>query len=253
MFNILRSEWIKLRTVRMNFVLVLLALAFPLIISVLTAALVNINDMDAFDVVDMVRTTSVITAMLIGVIGATSITSEFGFGTIRPTFAATPRRMRVLAAKAIITVVVGLVISAIVVVLCYSLASGILNSRDGNVSLSQVGGGRTALLGVVLFSGIVSLLGYGLGLLTRSSPVAVAVLILEPLVAEFIIAGLLGAAGLNDPLKWMPYQAGGQLFSLPREIADSNGLGRVTGGLYFLVVAAAVAVVGAIVTNNRDA
>lgn len=253
MFNILRSEWIKLRTVRMNFVLVLLAIAFPLAIALPTAALVDVQDMSTVDVLDMVRTTSIITAMLLGVIGATSITSEFGFGTIRPTFAATPRRLRVLAAKAIITIVVGLVIAAVVVVLCYSLASGILNSRDGNVSLDQVDGGSTALLGVVLFSGIVSLLGYGLGLLTRSSPVAVAVLILEPLVAEFLIAGLLGAAGLNDPLKWMPYQAGGQLFSLPSEVADENVLGRIPGGLYFLVVAAAVAAVGAVVTNRRDA
>jgi hypothetical protein len=72
-------------------------------------------------------------------------------------------------------------------------------------------------------------------------------------VAEFLVAGLLGAAGLNDPLKWMPYQAGGQLFQLPREIADENVLGRVPGGLYFLFVAAAVAAVGAMVTNKRDA
>ena len=71
--------------------------------------------------------------------------------------------------------------------------------------------------------------------------------------AEFLIAGLLGAAGLNDPLKWMPYQAGGQLFHLPSEAVDENVLGRVPGGLYFFVVAAAVAAIGAMVTNKRDA
>jgi ABC-2 type transport system permease protein len=251
--HILRSEWIKLRTVRMNFVLVILAIAFPLIITVLTALLVDVDDMGTVDVLDMIRTTSVITAMLVGVIGATSITSEFGFGTIRPTFAATPRRTRVLVVKAALTIVVGLFVTAIVVVLCYSLASGLLNGRDGNIDLDSVPSGQTALIGVVLFAGIVALLGYGLGLLTRSSPVAVAVLILWPLVGEFIVAGLLGAAGLEDPLKWMPYQAGGQLFSLSDEISHGDGLSRAVGGIYFFVVAAAITGFGVVVTNRRDA
>ena len=44
--------------------------------------------------------------MLLGVIGAATVTGEFGFGTIRPTFAATPRRTTVLVAKALVTIIV---------------------------------------------------------------------------------------------------------------------------------------------------
>ena len=46
MINVLRSEWIKLRTVRMNFVLAIIALAFPVIVVVLTASLA---DTDGFE------------------------------------------------------------------------------------------------------------------------------------------------------------------------------------------------------------
>ena len=37
---------------------------------------------------------------------------------------------------------------------------------------------------------------------------AVAILILWPLVAEPIIGAVLGLTGIDDPLKWMPYQSG---------------------------------------------
>ncbi len=115
MISTLRSEWIKLRTVRMNWVLAAIAVAFPLVITVLTTLLVDNDDMNSGDVVGLVTGTSVVTGMLLGVIGAAGITGEFGFGTIRPTFAATPKRSRVIVAKAIVTVVVGAVVEAVMV------------------------------------------------------------------------------------------------------------------------------------------
>ncbi|MCU1359757.1 MAG: hypothetical protein JWN99_1046 [Ilumatobacteraceae bacterium] len=251
MINTLRSEWIKLRTVRMNYVLVILAVGFPLIVVVLTAALVDVHDMSTEDLVNTVSGTSVITALLLGVIGATSITSEFGFGTIRPTFAATPQRSRVLVVKAVLSVVVALIVEAIVAVLCYGIGSALLNNRNGDISLASLDHGRSALIGVVLFAAIVSLLGYGLGLLTRSSPVSVAVLVIWPLVAEPLIAGLLTVAGLDHALRWMPFQGGFALFHLSG--SDPDQLGRAAGGLYFLAVSAVIATVGVVVANNRDA
>ena len=70
MINTLRSEWIKLRTVRMNLVLFIIAVAFPLIVSVLVASLGDIDDLRASDVVGLVTGSSVVTALLLGVVGA---------------------------------------------------------------------------------------------------------------------------------------------------------------------------------------
>jgi ABC-2 type transport system permease protein len=252
--NTLRSEWIKLRTIRMNHVLVILAIAFPLIIVVLTAVLIDIDDMDAKDLAGLVTGTSVVTGMLLGVIGAASITGEFGFGTIRPTFAATPKRMRVVIAKGIVTVVVALVVEAAVVVLCYGVGSGILESRGASLDLGSPGsdGAKAAMGGVVLFAAIVSLLGFGLGLLMRSTPASVAVLILWPLVAEGIVGALLAAAGVEHPFKWLPYNAGINLGN-PDAVEGGDSLGRLIGGLYFFAVAAGVTALGSVVTNRRDA
>src|SRR5436190_17003791 len=105
MIDTLRSEWIKLRTVRMNWVMGIVALAFPLIVSTLTAALKKKSTLRTQDIFDVITGTSVVSALLLGVVAASGVAGEFGFGTIRPTFAATPRRLRVVAAKAVVTVV----------------------------------------------------------------------------------------------------------------------------------------------------
>lgn len=252
MIDTLRSEWIKLRTVRMNGVLAIIAIAFPLVITVLTAILIDPDEMNASDLIGLVTGTSIVTGMLLGVIGASGITGEFGFNTIRPTFAATPKRSRVLMAKAILTIVVGIAVEGAMVALCYGMGSVILNSRGGDVAWSDAGNSRSALIGIICFAGIVSLLGLGLGMLIRSTPAAVAVLILWPLVAEGLIGALLAVAGVDQPFKWLPYNAGINLGN-PDAGQTSESLGQVAGGLYFLAVTGVVCAVGAWSTMTRDA
>ncbi len=252
MIDTLHSEWIKLRTVRMNAVLAVIAIAFPLVITVLTTLLVDIDEMNSGNVVGLVTGTSVITGMLLGVIGAVGITGEFGFNTIRPTFAATPRRSRVLVAKVLLTVLVGAVVQALMVALCFGIGAAIMNNRGGDISLSNAEGEQWALVGIICFAAIVSLLGLGLGMLIRNTPAAVAVLILWPLVAEGLIGALLAVAGVDHPFKWLPYNAGINLGN-PDSTSSAESLGRVWGGLYFFAVSAAVAAVGAWSTMTRDA
>ena len=251
MIATLRSEWIKLRTVRMNLVLFIIAVAFPVIVSVLVASLGDITDLQVSDVAGLVTGSSVVTALLLGVVGAVSISAEFAFGTIRPTFAATPRRMRVLVAKGIVIAVFAAVAETLVVVFCYLVSSSIATSRGASLSLDGDTEARAALIGIVIFAVIVSLLGFGLGMVIRNTPTAVAVLILWPLVVENIVRLILSAAGVDNPQKFLPYVSG---FGLGNPDAPtSESLGRVAGGLYFAAVTALVAAIGAIVTAHRDA
>jgi ABC-2 type transport system permease protein len=247
----IKSEWIKLRTVRMNLVLFVIAVAFPVIVSVLVASLGDIDDLRVSDVAGLVTGTSVVTALLLGVVGAVSISAEFAYGTIRPTFAATPRRTRVLLAKAIVTAVFAAVAEALVVVFCFLVSSAIASSRGATVSLDGEPEARAALIGIVIFAVIVSLLGLGLGMIIRNTPAAVAVLILWPLVVENIIFLILNAAGVDHPQKFLPYISG---FGLgDPNLASSDSLGRVAGGLYFAAVTVVVALIGALITTRRDA
>lgn len=252
MTAVMRSEWIKLRTIRMNWVLVIIAAAFPLIVGVLTTALQGKEHIDSRNIVDVVTGTSIVTALLLGVIGASSITGEFGFGTIRPTFAATPRRSRVVIAKAIVTTALALVVQAIVVLVVYGACAAIASGRDRPVSVGDVPGGQGALIGVVILAGIVSLLGFGLGLLIRNTPATIAVLLVWPLVVENLIAGLLSAAGVAHPAKFLPYLSG---LSLANRQAgtDPDIPSRLHAGLYFGAVTLVIVALGAVLTDRRDA
>jgi ABC-2 type transport system permease protein len=252
MIAVLRSEWIKLRTIRMNWVLIAIAVAFPLVVCILTTSLQKERDINANDVVGLVSGTSTVTALLLGVIAATAITGEFGFGTIRPTFAATPQRSKVITAKAIVSLVLGLAAEAVVVVLAYAACSIIASNRDRPISLSDVPAGTAPLLGVTVFAGIVSLLGYGLGLIIRNTPATVAVLLVWPLVIEGLIAALLGAIGVDHPAKFLPYNSGIQLGN-PDSGTSADVLSRLPAGLYFGSVTLVILVIGTLLTARRDA
>jgi ABC-2 type transport system permease protein len=249
--NVLRSEWIKLRTVRMNLVLFIIAVAFPVVVCVLVTALQNKKNINTVDLAGLVTGTSVVTALLLGVVGAVSISGEFAHGTIRPTFAATPRRGRVLIAKAVVIAAFAAVAEALVVIFCFAVSSAIASSRGASISLSNEPTARSGMIGIVVFAVIVSLLGYGLGMVLRLTPVAVAVLILWPLVVENIIAVILNAAGVDKPANFLPYVSGIRLGN-PENVQPGE-IGRVAGGLFFAAFAAVIAAIGATLTARRDA
>ena len=252
MIDVMRSEWIKVRTVRMNWVLVVCAVAFPLIVSVLTTSLQNKNNINPKDLLGLVVGTSVVTALLLGVIGAVSITGEFGFGTIRPTVAATPKRSRVIVTKALIVAATAVVVEAVVVLVVYLVSSAIASSRNVPVSLGDVPQATPAIIGVIIFAAIVSLLGYGLGLLIRNTPASIAVLILWPLVVENIIAAILRAAGVKHAGRFLPYLSGFQLANVDTG-HDPEFVARIAAGLYFGGVTLAIMLLGAAFTVRRDA
>ena len=248
MTDLLRSEWIKIRTVRVNFVLAIIAAAFPIIIIVLVASL-NSDVQDAGDnLVNGVTGTMLVTALLLGVIGALNLTSEYSHNTIRTTFAAVPQRRNVLVAKVVVSVVVCVVYAAIIELVTYAIGSAILNSRDANIELS--GQDKAAMAGLVALVGLLVLLGFGLGLIIRNSPATITTFILWPLLLESIARGVLDAAGVDNPTPWLPYQSA---FAMANPDPDSGDPGRVRAGLFLAVIVLALLVIGTIINEKRDA
>jgi hypothetical protein len=67
---------------------------------------------------------------------------------------------------------------------------------------------------------------------------------------ENIVAAILSGLGVDNPGKWMPYQAGTNLW----QVGDFTGtLGRWGGGLYFAGITLVLFVLGTLVVNRRDA
>ena len=66
-----------------------------------------------------------------------------------------------------------------------------------------------------------TLLGYGLGLLIRNTPATICILLLWPLIAEGLIAGLLSVAGAEECARFLPVLGRVQHGGRPTPIRDA--------------------------------
>ena len=123
----IQSEWIKLRTILSNKILVLGAFLFPFVIVTLAATFGSVADgPNSLEMAEFVMGMSVVTSMLLGVVTAIGLTSEYTHNTIRPTYAATPARPRVLMSKIVVSTAIALVVAAATVFATWFSGSTIL-------------------------------------------------------------------------------------------------------------------------------
>jgi ABC-type transport system involved in multi-copper enzyme maturation permease subunit len=121
------------------------------------------------------------------------ITAEFKRGMIRTTFAASPRRGRVLAAKAMVIGTVTFALGVLASVVTFLIARPVLRGNGFGPPAYELpsltdGPVLRAIAGAALFLTMVALLGLGVGTILRRSAGAIAGLIVL-LVVPFIIQG----------------------------------------------------------------
>jgi len=188
------------------------------------------------------------------VLAATAISSEYGTGMIRVTFAAMPGRTGVLAAKAV--VIAGLVLTAGAVAVLGSVLAGrlILPGHGFTGYLLPSPGSGPALrasIGSVLYLALIALLSLGIAAAVRDTAAAVGV-VLGLLYVAPIIAAVLGRSGASRQLQQiapmtagLAIQATTGLRSLP--LSPWTGLGVLAGW------AAAALLTGSLLLHLRDA
>ena len=179
MTDAIRSEWIKLRSARSNLVLLILAAAVPIALTLLLAFTVQPEDLTAEDTFDLVLVGDYIGQLLIGVLGVLVIGQEYRHTTIRVTFTADPNRGRVMTAKALVVAATGLVVGGVATLFSYVLGNAILTSRDMELVLE----GSTqlrALAGAVILFALYGLVGLGLGAIIRATAGAITLLVVWP-------------------------------------------------------------------------
>ena len=250
MIRTLRSEWFKLRTIRLHVWLPIGAVVLLLVVVGLVALLSS--DPETFsgsDLMSIIGGFTILVGFVVGVVAALGVGSEFGHNTIRPTLAATPDRTRVFVAKGVVSAIVGLVIGIISVLAAYLLGSILLNARDASVSLSGGDGSLAVFFGVPIFLMLLAIFGYGVGLLLRNAPAAVAIVILWPLVIETIFGLVLSVSGFDYPQRVLPYSAGFHLLTTEN---GGEGVSRIYGGVLFALFALAITATGIVVNNRRD-
>src|ERR1700728_2480891 len=146
--------------------------------------------------------------LIIVVLGALVITSEYSTGMIRTSLAVMPRRGVLYAGKAMVFAAVTLALSLVNSFTSFFIGQAILSSKHYDTTLTQPGALRAVLLSAAIVT-VFGLLAYGAGALIRHSAGAITsilgVIFLVPALAE-----ALPNAWFADLVRWLP---GGQALS----------------------------------------
>lgn len=193
--GVLRAEWIKLRSLRSTLLTAVLAVGAMLMMGVVGAADFA-GDWDAassaeravLDPTQSMLSGWVLAQVLVGVIGALAVTSEYASGSITATLAAVPRRTPVLLAKLLVLAPIALLLMVPATVGALLLGDLLLPAGvavdlgDGDL-LRAIAGVGIAMAGVCA-------LGVALGFLVRSTAGAIGILVVLTLVLPTLAVGV---------------------------------------------------------------
>jgi len=260
--RLVRSEWIKLRSIRSTiWCFVILVVVTVGLAAALGSALQPggpVSSDSANGLLVTINTASVsLTALVVAVLGVLIITGEYGTGQIRSTFTADPGRTGVVLAKALVLAVATFVVSAVAIWIGVALSAALQSSKGVHADLADPSV-FMPVLGASVYVTLLALLAYGIGLLVRSSAGGIAItlgiLLVLPIVLS-LAASVVQAQWLMDVYRFLPDQAGAQLYqyssadAVPQDGVVLDGWGGLG------VLAAEVAVIGAlalVVARRRD-
>jgi len=183
------------------------------------------------------------------VLGGLIITAEHGTGLVRATYAAVPRRGRVLVAKAVVLAGVLFVVGTFTALLGY-LGGNYFFEQHGIGVAWDAPGLQRALFGSGLYLAVLGLFTFAVGLIVRHTAGALT-LVLGVIVIVGNLAHTLPRGWGDWVAKLMPGNAGTAI-TMPVNI-HSDALGPWTGLGVFCAQTAALLAVGWWVTLRRDA
>jgi ABC-type transport system involved in multi-copper enzyme maturation permease subunit/regulation of enolase protein 1 (concanavalin A-like superfamily) len=169
--------------------------------------------------------------IVVVVLGAMFVTAEYRRGLIRTTLAASPRRGRALAAKAVVlggvTFVAGLVAATVVVV----LGRRVLRDNGVYVHPATTATELRVVIGTAVLLAVCAVLALGLGTLLRRGVTAV-----TAAVVVVVLPYLLAVTGLpSGPADWLLRVTPAAAFAIQqsaREYAQVDGVYTVTDGYF---------------------
>lgn len=253
--NVLRSEFLKLRSVRSTFWTLASAVVFNVALASVVAQIIpsrlSVADRRTTDAIQLSMAGLHLSQVAIGVLGVLVITSEYGTGLIRATLAAVPRRREVLVAKATVFAAVAAVGGTVSTFAAYfafevSLPSG---GKYMSVSLSDPGVAR-AVVGAGLYLAVLGLLGLGIGAVVRASAGSIATLF-GLLFVPNIFFQLLPSSWRDTVGPYLPMNAGEAVLVASRR--SSEVLAPWTGFGIFCLYAFVALGAGFYLIKRRDA
>ncbi|MFB7842752.1 ABC transporter permease subunit [Microbacterium sp. NPDC056052] len=252
----LRSEWIKLTTLRSTWWSIAITAALTIGIAVLIAFAMSSSagpQAGALNGIMAVVMPIQFTALLAGILGAIAVTGEYSTGMIRSTLTADPRRGRVLVAKAVVLALFLFLASLAMFVIAAVIVSAILGGHGQALEWGAPDKVLLPLLSAAATMAVCALIGVSFGFLLRSGAGAIAatvgLLFVLPIMSNFFAFAGESWKWVLDAANYLPLSAA-QNAILP---SDTSSL---SGGVAFLTLGAWVAagLLGSwVVLRSRDA
>jgi ABC-2 type transport system permease protein len=254
MSAVVRMEWLKLRSVRSTWYIVAVFAAglvgvAMLVLSHQQWAQLSATDRASFDPVNDSYTGLALGQLLFGALGVLAISTEFSSGLIRATFAATPGRPRVLAAKAAVLGVVTLIAGEIFAFAAYAAGEAMLKSPAPHATLGQPGVLRAVLMAGA-YPALIALIGLGFGALIRHTAGAICAVVGITFVLPLLTLPM-GTSLQNSVDRFLPMEMAENSLTAVHPVAHSLSPGIAFGLLCLYAVVTLGA--GAVALARRDA
>jgi ABC-2 type transport system permease protein len=183
--------------------------------------------------------------MLVLVLAAVAVTTEYRYSTVRLTFEAVPNRTAAMLAKAVVVAAVG---GAIGLLASFGTWAAVwLLDPLSDVGLRGYDDWWVLLSPGPVFA-VCAVLALAVGILVRHTAAAVSIALVWPLMGEQLIGVVPGFGPAVQP--WLPFVNAGNAMSTG---GDGLPFGPVGSLVYVAGIAAAALAVALVVVNRRDA
>ncbi|MER7045810.1 ABC transporter permease [Streptomyces jumonjinensis] len=243
--SVVRSELLKIGSVRSLCIALAAVFAATVGFSLLMSGTFTAQDMAKPDFDPLRSSFYGLNFGQVGAIcfGAIAVAGEYKNGAIRVSLAAVPRRGLFYTGKIAVIGVLSLAMGMVTSVTCF--VAGQILMDDRGVGIGDPGALR-AVVGCGVYLALITLFSAGLGMVLRSAPAVMGILIPFLMMMSFIIGDIEDNGGVAD---FLPDRAGQQIL-----LQDPTGSLGPWAGLGVLALWSGAALwAGAVVLRRRDA
>jgi hypothetical protein len=244
----IRSEWIKLRSLRSTPAVLGLTVLIGVLLSWILATFVKTdpNTHEVFTVGQTFIFSTWLTMVLAIVMGSMLFTSEVQHGTVAGSLAAQPARWVLVVAKAAVGSVLGLTMGIL------GMAAGLSGAVIGGLDAGDTSGMLSSALWGLLLTTLAPMFGLGVGMVIRHSAAAASTVLVWALVIENLIKGFAPA----NLTRLMPFSAAAGLLGI-RSAGDTDAtmaaaLTRTQDAFVFSGYTIAILTLGTALLYRRD-
>jgi ABC-2 type transport system permease protein len=237
-----RAELLKVRSTRTTIGLMLGMVSLILLFSLLTGLLTHADQLSTKDNQRQLLGLGGLAGVFSALAGVLLITSEYRYGTIRPTVLFNPARGQILAAKLVAGALAGIAFALLGEAIGWAIGITILEARGITIVLSSTDI-ESLVLGGIASVALFGMIGAGLGAIIRNQVGSVITLLAWGFIVDNLLFGLVPSVG-----RFTPTRSQDALMGLTTDHLLSPAAGAAT----LIAWTAALAVAGLALTARRD-